>query len=88
MADNPGEPPQAPEDSGCVHRGSILVAAAGVMVFVFGCFMFVRADGAPRVHGIREGVQHFYGSVAVIGVALTVFGAILGFVLRLNQRRQ
>jgi hypothetical protein len=85
---NSNEPPQTSEDPGCTYLFSIMLAAVGVVVFLVGCVILVRAGGAPPVHGIREGVQNFYGAVALIGATMIALGAAMGFALHLKRRKR
>jgi hypothetical protein len=80
------EPKRDASEPVCLYMSSVLLAATGILVLSFGGVMFWRADGAPPVEGIREGVRHHYGIVFFVGVAMAVIGAVIGALLKATRR--
>lgn len=88
MDEPPETPHRDPDEPGCIYISSVLMAAAGVIILVFGGIMFWRADGAPPVHGIRDYVRAVYGIVSLVGVALIIVGGAIQVMLKIKRPRE
>ena len=88
MHEPPETPHRDPAESGCIYVSSVLMAASGVIVLVFGAIMFWRADGAPPVHGIRDYVRTVYGIVSLVGVAMIIVGGAVRILLKIKRPRE